>query len=1119
MVRKSLQTGLLLGLLLAAALAAIPANEQAVRAIPGWEGLGIPWLPPETLRAFALAAGGLLLLLVGTLAAMRVRPDRLGDGFRAGALSGLVAGTMVYLLVVGPLIVLRAGGELLQRLPGNGGPPDPQRLADYLSRMVDVAGVTIWRSSMLSALVVPLAGLAVGGMEGLVYGLLRRIAGRRSAPEARPALLDQVRAGKPLRPAGGSEGPLRAGLLGGLLVGAFLTLELLALLTEGVLGRAGNLTVHAPHFSPHVLDVIARVAIPLLVLVPIVAAFWGGAGVLLLKDPATRFGARLAASAYTGITAGAIVAIFFVLPLANIWLATIPAAASARISPEGLPADPGGAVPFVFAFCAAFGLAATLVDAAIGFLLGLPFVLFSAHVWPRRPVDRAAGLAARLRRQPENTLPQLYGLFQRDGQAVAVLQHLARRLRAERTVHLGRVVQREGPAVAVREHGLRRRRREKSPPAGLIAAAYHTLYESPERTDAQKAIVDVLAAVPDWRWAGEVAELHRFLAEGRQARTMQHLAAVRPLPEEQTSSLPSVLKQEGEILSRVIAEVKKAHLMDDPNGRTIYLNRALEEVAAAQRAAAAWLGAGRSRGSATPYAEQKVLAILLPQWQEILHGALRDLRGRAVLKVELLTRQASYLPRLALHVRVANEGLNVAEQVRLGLDPAPGYQLTPGSEARIELLPPGEAHEAELVLEPRNPRAMRVLMHVFYNDAVEENRELALADEVVFVGTDRPFQRIFPIPYVTGTPLKTPEMFFGREDVFAYVREHLLGAYQNNIIVLHGQRRTGKTSVLYQLPRVMGETHYCVLLDMQGITARSEAEFFYALSDEIAYSLQREGVAAEVPPREDFEAQPEFTFRNRFLRGVYPLLGEKHLLLLFDEFEELQHHVEQGHIGTGVFAFLRNLMQHERPVDFVFSGTHKLEELAGEYWSILFNIATYKQISFLERSEVERLVVDPVSPYGMEYDPLAVEHIYAVTAGHPFLTQLVCHELVAYHNETERSYITVADVDVVLERIAERGEAHFKYVWAEADPAQRACLLALAELLAHTDGAPVEDVLALSERRGRPIDGETGVRAMVRLETRDVLVRTAPGSDRFRFRVDLVRRYIVRNPQLADAVG
>ena len=281
--------------------------------------------------------------------------------------------------------------------------------------------------------------------------------------------------------------------------------------------------------------------------------------------------------------------------------------------------------------------------------------------------------------------------------------------------------------------------------------------------------------------------------------------------------------------------------------------------------------------------------------------------------------------------------------------------------------------------------------------------------------TDRPFQRIFPIPYVTGTPLRSDEMFVGRQDVFDFVREHLLGAYQNNVIVLHGQRRTGKTSILYRLQEVMADTHVAVLVDMQGKAARGTADFLYALSDDIVYALENHSIFVELPERREYEEAPEFTFRSRFLRAAVGQLDGRNLLLMFDEFEELQKRVEDGRLEPEIFPFLRYLMQHEPRLDFLFSGTHKLEELGAEYWSILFNIAAYKRITFLDDDEVRRLVAEPVAPYGLEYDPLAVDRIIQVTAGHPYFAQVVCHEMVAYHNETERSYLTVTCVDEVLE--------------------------------------------------------------------------------------------------------
>ena len=146
---------------------------------------------------------------------------------------------------------------------------------------------------------------------------------------------------------------------------------------------------------------------------------------------------------------------------------------------------------------------------------------------------------------------------------------------------------------------------------------------------------------------------------------------------------------------------------------------------------------------------------------------------------------------------------------------------------------------------------------------------------------------------------------------------------------------------------------------MQGKAARGTLDFLYSLADDIVYTLEDQGITLDLPPRSDFADSPEFFFRSRFLRSVYEgcrpsartVNRKKHLLLMFDEFEELQKRVEDGKLEPEIFPFLRNLMQHEEPLDFVFAGTHKLEELGAEYWSILFNIASYKKITFLSHDD------------------------------------------------------------------------------------------------------------------------------------------------------------------------
>jgi hypothetical protein len=451
----------------------------------------------------------------------------------------------------------------------------------------------------------------------------------------------------------------------------------------------------------------------------------------------------------------------------------------------------------------------------------------------------------------------------------------------------------------------------------------------------------------------------------------------------------------------------------------------------------------------------------------------------------------------------------VAEDIHFLIDDSEAYAVLEGGQQGLDILTPQGSREVSFTIQPRSTsRRLRVSWKITYDDAFNDDRLLEFGDQIEFVEAEIPLQRIFPIPYVTGTPLQSGQMFVGRQDVFDFVREHLLGAYQNNVIVLHGQRRTGKTSILYRLNDVLADTHVCVLIDMQGKAARGEVDFLYSMADDIAYALENKGITVELLPRQEFEESPEFFFRSRFLRSVGDALGDRNLLIMFDEFEELQKRVEDGKLTADIFPYLRNLMQHERKVDFVFAGTHKLEELGAKYWSILFNIAAYKKITFLTADEVTCLVTQPVAPFGLEYDPLAIERIYQVAAGHPYFTQVICHELVAYHNETQRNYLTTTEVDAALGRILERGEAHFKYIWAESSVSQRLALLALAELLGSDEAATLDDVAQVLRKRGRPLDGSELPQALDDLEARDILMRSGPRSSLYRFRVDLIRRWI-----------
>lgn len=93
------------------------------------------------------------------------------------------------------------------------------------------------------------------------------------------------------------------------------------------------------------------------------------------------------------------------------------------------------------------------------------------------------------------------------------------------------------------------------------------------------------------------------------------------------------------------------------------------------------------------------------------------------------------------------------------------------------------------------------------------------------------------------------------------------------------------------------------------------------------------------------------------------------------------HHtiVCHGLRRTGKTSLLYH-MQHEEKLILLFCGTHKLEEMSADYWSIFFNTAIYYRLSHLHYRDALRLIKEPVKGQ-LAYDDLAVEQIMKMTGG------------------------------------------------------------------------------------------------------------------------------------------
>jgi branched-chain amino acid transport system substrate-binding protein len=157
-------------------------------------------------------------------------------------------------------------------------------------------------------------------------------------------------------------------------------------------------------------------------------------------------------------------------------------------------------------------------------------------------------------------------------------------------------------------------------------------------------------------------------------------------------------------------------------------------------------------------------------------------------------------------------------------------------------------------------------------------------------------------PYVAGNPVGNSPAFIGRADVFREVQRVLRNQSQN-AIVLYGQRRIGKTSILQHLAAQLKEEgrYHPVYFDLQDKAAWELGRVLTDLARAVAHALGR--------PDPDWGHDPVTAFRQTWLPSVLQSLPNgASLVLLFDEFDVLAADPKAEQATAAFFPYLRDLI-------------------------------------------------------------------------------------------------------------------------------------------------------------------------------------------------------------------
>ena len=260
-----------------------------------------------------------------------------------------------------------------------------------------------------------------------------------------------------------------------------------------------------------------------------------------------------------------------------------------------------------------------------------------------------------------------------------------------------------------------------------------------------------------------------------------------------------------------------------------------------------------------------------------------------------------------------------------------------------------------------------------------------------------------------------------------------------NFLVLFGQRRIGKTSLLYEVIRRGKEGPFIfIFIDLSSLGELSTTTFLNRLTREISRAIAIK--PSFIPERDD---NLEW-FQKEFLPIVYQKLKGKKLVILLDEVE----YSSTGQSSKDTIAFhvsLRQLIKEERNITFVAAIGPQFFRPPPSLGQIIKEVRTIPIRRM--RNETGKQLITKLAGNFLNYTDEALEKIFELSAGHPFLIQSICQELFYLKIfEGPRTDVTIIDVNVAVEKALLSGIGGFTWLIQTLNNDEEAFLIFCARL-------------------------------------------------------------------------
>jgi tetratricopeptide (TPR) repeat protein len=301
--------------------------------------------------------------------------------------------------------------------------------------------------------------------------------------------------------------------------------------------------------------------------------------------------------------------------------------------------------------------------------------------------------------------------------------------------------------------------------------------------------------------------------------------------------------------------------------------------------------------------------------------------------------------------------------------------------------------------------------------------------------------------YARGDIVGDPKMFYGRKQFIKSISTVIQQSKsQSKSVIIYGQKRAGKSSILYHIKQHLSLDQSLLVLDIGNIALFFEKEVedngtSIGMLNRLLWLVLRKLKDAIEDKVEDGFPQLEVSFPSmqEFAESLTPrmLFGEVfdrfkrmtskatewrdvRVVVLIDEFSYIHGQIISGDIPDTFPKYWKAILQANY-FNAVLVGQDDTLKFFDRFQNE-FASTEPERVTYLPAEDAVKLIDEPIhfpdsEGGGSRYRERAIDRVLQLTAGSPFYIQIFCKRLVEYMNSQRSPLITGNDVEQVKEQL------------------------------------------------------------------------------------------------------